>query len=31
LLYLSTEEADRLMQQSDDVVRVINGLIRHLT
>ncbi len=31
LLYLSTEEADRLMQQSDDVVKVINGLIRHLT
>ncbi|HXH40451.1 MAG TPA: four helix bundle protein [Thermoanaerobaculia bacterium] len=31
LHYLSTEEASRLTHQSDDVVLVINGLIRHLT
>ena len=29
--YRSKEEANRLIQQSDDVVLVINGLIRHLT
>lgn len=29
--YLSKEEAKRLIQQSEDVILVINGLIRHLT
>jgi len=31
LKYMSTEDAERLMKQSDDVLLVINGLIRHLT
>jgi four helix bundle protein len=31
LQYLSAPEAERLIKQSDDVLLVINGLIRHLT
>ena len=31
LQYLSTEDAKRLIHQSDDVILVINGLIRYLT
>jgi four helix bundle protein len=31
LQYLSEEDAQRLMQLSEDVVMIINGLIRHLS
>jgi len=31
LQYMSAEDAERLMKQSDDVLLVINGLIRYLT